>query len=153
MPDPRLPVTSQLARAGMQVSLLRMKVNSNSMLPFLRKDDSILVTHVKPETLTIGDIVVIHRGGVFITHRLVHINGETFYTKGDHSRYCDPPVIGKDIIGIVVGRIHQDQVSSYQTPQWKRINRVLGKVGYWEADLADHMRNVWLKIKAVAFKR
>ena len=80
MPDSHLPVPSQLARAGMQVSLLRMKVNSNSMLPFLRKDDSILVTHVKPETLMIGDIVVIQRGGLFITHRLVLINGETFYT-------------------------------------------------------------------------
>ena len=142
MDNKQKPVSSQLLHAGMQVSLLRMKVNGNSMLPFLRDGDSVLVTHCEQASLKLGDVVIIRQENNFVTHRLVFVKDDQYILKGDHSLYLDPPVVFSDLIGVVVGRIHGSELVSYQTPKWKWINKVLGKVDYLEGSLVALIKRI-----------
>lgn len=76
-------------------------ITSGSMWPALKVGDLILVQHVKPEQLNVGDIVVYANVRGFTIHRITDIDqaqGE-MTTKGDANNVSDQPVRVADIIG------------------------------------------------------
>lgn len=77
-----------------------MNVVSESMLPTLKVKDDVLVERVKEtDELTIGDIYIYKRDGMFIIHRLVDIDNNGLYIfKGDNNEVIDAPVPKDDIV-------------------------------------------------------
>lgn len=78
-----------------------------SMFPFIRWDEQILVKRVPPEKLNIGDIIVYRsEKGDKICHRLARIERRDgllwFQTKGERSKFYDPPVSQQAILGKVI---------------------------------------------------
>lgn len=76
-------------------------ITSGSMWPALKVGDLILVQHVKPEQLNVGDIVVYANVRGFTIHRITAIDqakGE-ITTKGDANNVSDPAVPMTDVIG------------------------------------------------------
>jgi signal peptidase I len=110
----------------------RLKVISGSMAPTLRPGDNVVVESIHTVDLRIGDILVIQRQSDMLTHRLVAFHPAGCYTKGDHTAILDPLVSTESILGRVA-IIERDQ-KSYDLTQ-NTINTILGKLGWWEANL------------------
>jgi signal peptidase I len=82
---------------------LRFKACGNSMFPFVRNGDCIVV---KPEItgdVKIGDIILYrYIGGTYIVHRIIKKNGQaTLLTRGDNMPGYDLPVPNECVLGKV----------------------------------------------------
>lgn len=90
-----------------QGSYLRFRAHGNSMAPFIRNGDIVLVEPKKASELRIGDIVFYRRaGGRHVAHRLIHRNGNdgslVLTTRGDNLRHLDVPVFPEQVLGRVI---------------------------------------------------
>lgn len=74
-------------------------ITSGSMWPLLHEGDLVFIEGVKKEDIREGDIVVWRNPNGFTIHRVVHLNENTFVTKGDANFKEDDPVRYEDIIG------------------------------------------------------
>ena len=82
-------------------------VGSGSMRPAIDVGDVVIVQHVNPDELKVGDVVQYYSGeGYTITHRIVDIRetaeGKIFITKGDANELADTPFTEDRIVGKVV---------------------------------------------------
>ena len=84
-------------------------VLSGSMVPVMQVGDAIVVTHINPEDIRVGDIIAFKDPGgkpnVLITHRVIGIDSETlnFHTKGDAVEDTDPFIVtAEDVVGKAV---------------------------------------------------
>ncbi len=82
-------------------------VGSGSMRPVIDVGDIVVVQHVSPEELKVGDIVQYYSPeGYTITHRIIEIRegpeGKIFITKGDANEMADAPFTADRIVGKVV---------------------------------------------------
>ena len=68
---------------------LRLTVTSDSMRPLLRVGDGVVVQPIDPSALQPGDVIVVQRGGEWITHRLVAVDERGWHTHGDNTCYGD----------------------------------------------------------------
>ena len=88
-------------------SYLRFRAHGNSMAPFIRNGDIVLVEPKKASELRIGDIVFYRRaGGRHVTHRLVSKSGNdgslVLTTRGDNLRHLDAPVFPEQVLGRII---------------------------------------------------
>ena len=119
---------------------LRLEVITGSMAPFLRPGDKVLVQPAQPEALRVGDLIVARRAGEFITHRLVRIGKNEYYTKGDRSRYLDPPLTLDSIIGKVIEIERPGRIVDMQAGYWRLVNALLGRINWWQANVFVFLR-------------
>ena len=79
-------------------------IASNSMIPTYASGDAVLLEKVDPENIEVGEILVFHRGGKIVTHRIVDKKSNTsFVTKGDANSTNDDELVKKDaVIGKVI---------------------------------------------------
>jgi signal peptidase I len=134
MRDVRSQVAQELAGVGLEKGdLLRLKVISDSMSPLLKPGDFVIVKWCSPESLRRGDLVVTKRDSEWITHRLVKVDEHGWHTKGDRCRLADPAVGGQEIQGVVTARERRGKLHGLQASHWGVINRMLGRLGWWEA--------------------
>ena len=64
-------------------------VMTDSMAPTIRAGDVVLIKPLKSE-IAPGMIITYNHGSKTITHRVVMVNGDNLYTKGDNSEQIDP---------------------------------------------------------------
>jgi len=97
-----------------------IRVSGNSMLPFLRDGDTVLV-EPRGGGVVPGDIVIYFMGDVLLIHRVVGItrdlDGRLLHTKGDFAVSLDPGTVrATDLIGKAVavrrGKTHIDLQSA-----------------------------------------
>jgi signal peptidase I len=85
---------------------MRFHVFSNSMFPCIQAGDSILVRHGNANEIHPGTIVVVRKGDLWLTHRIVYIlknaNSMNILTKGDNNSVADTFCQYPSDIGIVV---------------------------------------------------
>ncbi|MBI4124635.1 MAG: hypothetical protein HY466_01715 [Deltaproteobacteria bacterium] len=96
-----LPELSDLLlRQGM----VRLRIATGSMRPALREGDEIVVQPAAPETLRVGDILLVRYQGQMVCHRLVKIlDSGTFVIRGDAAPAAGGEQVRADqIIGRVV---------------------------------------------------
>lgn len=78
-------------------------VEGTSMEPVLQTGDVVVVIRkVKPEELSVGDIVVYRRGSSLVIHRVVSLGPSGLVTKGDNNWAPDPPVPYEAVVGKVL---------------------------------------------------
>ena len=90
-----------------QGSYLRFRAHGNSMAPFIRNGDIVLVEPKKASELHIGDIVFYRRaGGRHVAHRLIGKSGNdgslVLITRGDNMRHLDASVFPEQVLGKVI---------------------------------------------------
>lgn len=76
---------------------------SGSMEPTLDIDDLIII---KEETYKEQDIVTFKDGKSFVTHRIIKIEDDLVYTKGDNNNAQDRPISKSQIEGKVIYKIN-----------------------------------------------
>jgi len=109
--------------AGREV---RLHINGNSMSPWLIQGDVVIVREVRPVQSMLGDILVICRGEDLVTHRLVAIDANGWYTKGDSLSQIDPPVPAKAILGRVDAVERNGSIQDLHNTRLKNIHRMIG---------------------------
>jgi signal peptidase I len=112
------------------------------MIPFLMLGDKVIVQKIQPESLKIGDLIVISRKNEFITHRLVRKGNRLWVTKGDHYHHFDPPVPKQAILGKVIVIDRKGQMINLQTNFWKGVNRFLGWENWIQGLIYRYLRAV-----------
>ena len=106
-----------------------ISVTGTSMNPTLLEGDTITIR--KFDTYDVGDILVYVYKGELLVHRLLKIQRERFFCKGDNSfRLEDLPY--EDIVGKVILRNDREipPCSSWLIPLSYQVNRTFRKCGY-----------------------
>jgi signal peptidase I len=118
------PYSDELVREALSRGLsLRFKVYGESMHPFIRHGDVLLIEPVGAAQLYIGDIIFYRDPhGTYFVHRLIKRNGSAnLVTKGDNLGYYDTPFPAEQ----VMGRVAQIEGRNKRMKLTGRISRVL----------------------------
>ncbi len=107
---------------------LRLTVTSHSMQPLLRAGDGVVVQPIDPNTLQPGDVIVVQRGGEWITHRLVAVDERGWHTHGDNTCYSDEAASAAQIVGRVIAIERNDRMIDLLQPRWRAIDRRINRV-------------------------
>jgi signal peptidase I len=122
----------QAARAN---GMVRLTVTSESMRPLVRGGDAVVVQPIEPRALRPGNVIVVQRGGEWITHRLVAIDERGWHTHGDNTRTSDPPAAAAEIVGRVIAIERGDHTIDLQQPRWVDTERRINRVQRWQGRL------------------
>jgi signal peptidase I len=114
---------------------MRLRVDGDSMHPWLRKGDIVLVQCVDPGSISKGDVIVVRSAGAFVTHRIVASGLDGWYTKGDNALRLDRPVQPEMIVGRVVTIERNGKNRSFQGRFWDRMGRLIAGLSWREAAL------------------
>jgi hypothetical protein len=98
------------------------------MRPLLRTGDVVVVQPLDPRTAQPGQILVVQRGGEWITHRLVGVDSHGWHTHGDNTSYTDEAASADQIVGRVCAIERGDQTIDLQQPHWQAIDRRVNRV-------------------------
>lgn len=94
-----LTVVKELLKQDKQVSLA---IKGNSMAPFLINNRDCIYLEKSKRVLKRGDFVLYQRiGGQYVTHRIIRIDGNKYYTAGDNQIVIEGPIYQEQIFGIV----------------------------------------------------
>lgn len=97
-------------------------ITGNSMLPFIRDGDQVLVVHGHTGVRR-GDVIVFRRQAELGAHRVLRIYGDTdqpvFVTKGDNNPRFDPSLAGNQVLGRVVAVKRGGRYMSLDTATWR----------------------------------
>jgi len=88
----------------------------------------VVVQPIEPRILRPGDVIVVQRGGEWITHRLVMIDEHGWHTHGDNTRYADEAASAAEIVGRVIAIERGGQAIDLQQPHWRAIDRRINRV-------------------------
>ena len=102
--DVFVEVSADLLRLGYRV---HFRADGRSMHPAIRNGDTITVAPAPPAAARLSDIVVYHRRGRVVAHRVVSIDRadrdeNAFVLRGDAMSCCDAPVASTQVIGKVI---------------------------------------------------
>lgn len=114
---------------------VRLRVDGTSMSPFLKPGDQVVLRKATLQQLKKGDLVVVRRPHDLVTHRLVAQSAGQWSTKGDNSRYPDPPAAEDRVLGKVIAIEKTNQTIDLQTARWQFLNRWLASLSWMEASL------------------
>jgi signal peptidase I len=120
-------------------------VNSLSMTPFLRPGDRVLVQAIASEFLQRGDLLVTRRPDGFLTHRLVFMDANGWYTKGDRNNKLDAPVAALDIIGIIIAIDRYGTLITLNTRPQRLLSRWQGWLGSLEINSKSSFTSRFLR--------
>lgn len=127
MYDNVIQVADELISAHLSgEELLSLKVSSNSMAPFLRSGDYVLLRPAPFNTLHPGDVIVTRQEGVYRTHRLVTIIEQSVLTKGDRNHLADAQTDKENIVGLVEAVERRGRIVRVDTRYQRFLARILG---------------------------
>lgn len=79
--------------------VLSAVVSGGSMYPLLHNGDRVIA--IPNQFLSLGDVVIFKSEGFVRTHRIVRINKDQIWTKGDNVPHCDLPIGKEHVQGVV----------------------------------------------------
>lgn len=88
--------------------ILRIKVTGESMKPFLKDGDIVIIKKACSKEINIGDLILFrNNNGFTVLHRVIsrkrnHKGKIEFTTKGDRLISSDEPIIEENVLGKVV---------------------------------------------------
>lgn len=112
------PVVKECIDKG---KMVRITVTGNSMYPFLRDSiDSVELIHVDFKQLRWGDIILVrHKDGQYILHRIIRKKKKVIYTNGDAQRHLEGPFYENQVIGKVIRVWRRDKMITCTNLLWK----------------------------------
>jgi hypothetical protein len=98
---------------------VRLKVIGASMLPSVWPGDVVTVQRRELTELRPGQIVLIHREGELIAHRVMSSADDQLITQGDSLPHCDPPISPFEIVGQVVSILRNGRSIRIEQLFWR----------------------------------
>ncbi len=140
-PDYRAAAQQAALSALEDGALLRVRVTSNSMSPWMRRGEEVRVQPCAPQEISPGDVLVIHQDGVWITHRLIRATQQGLTLKGDASPRRDPPRPARSLVGRVTGLWQEETFQDWTRPPWREIQRRAARWSLLHARLSAPLEN------------
>ena len=115
---------------GMDLRLgksVKFNVVGNSMLPFLKDADQVVVKQPQIVKLKIGDILLANHKGQYILHRLIKIHNDQYYLAGDGNLDQLEKVNVKDVLAVVMKGFREGEELRINT----KVSKTLGLVWYY----------------------
>jgi hypothetical protein len=98
---------------------LRFPATGWSMLPAIFPGDTLVVEHVRPDNVVVGDVVLVGREGRLCAHRLVSTVADAecpkWITRGDGVLEPDRPVLANELLGRVAYLIRAGKLIAVPT--------------------------------------
>jgi hypothetical protein len=96
---------------------LRMTVNGRSMSPFIYDGD---IVELEPVSLPKNGDIVLARFSEerYVIHRIIRIEGERFFLRGDAQLYFEGPLTFNTIFGKVTTSFHNKQKRIHTQGKW-----------------------------------
>jgi len=98
---------------------IEIKVIGNSMLPFLRSGDILIVKKAKISYIHPGEVVLTCKKSRFFAHRVFKRHKDSFITKADALIGFDAPCHEKELLGKAIGKKAGDKILSLETDAWR----------------------------------
>lgn len=123
-------MTHQIQETGR----LLVRAHGDSMYPFIRNGEVLLIHPAAAESLRIGDVLFYHRESSFYAHRLIQKKGSSdegllLVTHGDSLTYLDAPVSADQLIGKVAAVFRGNKILNLETKNSQRVGFLLSKIG------------------------
>lgn len=132
-------------------SYLQFRAYGNSMAPFIRNGDIVLVEPKKANELRIGDIVFYRRtGGRHIAHRLIGKSRRggslALKTRGDNLRDLDASILPEQVLGRVIRIESQGRYLCIGGTAGCVLNRILLYASFGSGYIQDVLRRGLTKL-------
>lgn len=118
---------------------LRLTVISDSMQPLLRTGDVVVAEPLEPSAVQIGDVIVVRRGAELITHRLLAIDPQGWWLRGDDAIWSDETVRPEAVIGRVIFIERATHPIDLRQPIGLELNRRLTRINLATWRVAQHL--------------
>lgn len=120
--DSWIPITLDLLAQGKQV---KVAPHGFSMYPYLVSDrDEVIIEKPKREYRR-GDIALYRRdSGIYVLHRIHHVNCDGYYMLGDSQRWIEGPLREEQLLAIVVTLIRNGREISVENTWYKLSYRI-----------------------------
>jgi len=106
-----------VARTSGEVTL---KLTGTSMLPALWPGDVVTVRKCDLAELQPRQIVLFHREGTLVAHRVLVASQNQLVTQGDSVPACDPPVNASEVVGQVIAISRNGRLIPVGFSFWRR---------------------------------
>lgn len=113
-----------------------LRINGNSMSPFIEDKEKVLVKKNNYENWRIGDIGIYRKNNILFTHRIVAIKWDQLLFKGDHNSLADNWIRRQEIWGKIILVDKGNRIWNLTTKKWERINNIIGIIQSPQALLA-----------------
>ena len=101
---------------------IRLKAMGNSMWPFIKNGDRVIIERSGFNLVHPGDVVLVDVKGNILCHRIFSKTDDWITTKADALVYLDPPTGKQDLIGRTVAIERKGRLSRID----KRSDRIIG---------------------------
>jgi hypothetical protein len=131
-----------------------MKSAGRCMIPLFDDDTPLIVQHVQPQDISIGDIAVFRACDKTIAHRIIKKirEGDKFFFLEKKDSGFEPGMISEDaVIGKVIGFQRGDRSVNLEKGIWKLANRLVGY--YWSSTYALYKGIRKFKVRIFRDKR
>lgn len=120
------------------------RVKGNSMYPFLRDNDFVIVKKTTPGSLRKGNILVyLERNGQHIVHRLVKKGkGDILYLKGDGYNLLPESINRDSIVGRAIGFVRNNR--------YKPLNRGMELRSWFVSVLKEYAKHFLRSISGIS---
>ncbi len=103
-----------------------LRVDGNSMYPFLQNGDKVLVSKINSRKVRIGELCLFQAKGSLFTHRIIGFGKSKVLFKGDHNLVPDGWVFEKQIWGRIIRISKGNRVWELSAKKWQYINFIIG---------------------------
>ena len=129
-----MPIVRAALERGQHV---KMTVNGSSMRPFIYNNDEVEMISLK-NSPKLGDILLVEcENENYLIHRVVLIDGNGFYLRGDAHQYCDGRYQIQHVAGKVISTIHKEKIRRHDKGFfclagliWLRIYRITPAINF-----------------------
>lgn len=128
-------MSSQRLNKNLQKKTFCIKAEGESMRPLLFTGDIIEYRKISFSQVSINDIVLTYRRGIFMTHRVIYKTDRYIITRGDNNRKADEKMFANNIMGKVLrfkrnGAWHtiEEQYIAQSMYYLKEVQRISGKL-------------------------
>ena len=129
---------------------VRMTVNGSSMLPFLHDGDVVELGPIH-SLLRMGDVVLLQCSEErYVLHRVVRIEGDGFFLRGDTQQHCQGPFTQSDVLGKVIVSYRNGRARALDRGAWRLAGLIWTRckpLGLWLFLLAGRIRRSGGRVK------
>lgn len=140
-------ITFDLLKEKIETTKLpNFQIISNSMSPFLKIGDEVLLKNITPEDLRIGDIIVYQMNGHLFSHRYINIIKKEgrilgLIFKGDNSLDFDGYLVfNNKLLGKVIAIKRENRLINLSHFPWRKINLLIGILSFSQGSVIKFCR-------------
>jgi hypothetical protein len=142
-----MPVICAALKRGQSV---RMTINGGSMLPFIHDNDVVELEPIRSLPMK-GDIALVQCSeDRYVMHRVVRIEGDGFFLRGDAQQHCQGPFTQSDVLGKIIVSYRNGRARALDRGIWRLAGLIWTRckpLGLWLFLLAGRIRRSGGRVK------